>query len=259
MDKTLYSHHQVRFAITGPSEGGKNYFLTKSILNILNEFEKIYIYSPSLNLDSYQKLIKCFSDYIPINKIPSILNEGDIGLVNSEIVKDKEFETSDTEMKTQNSKEELKHPQGYEDGNIIILGDTNEKELNDPRLQAKFKRSKAKKLSVFIIGPDYYELPKRTIRPGKNNHTFKPNNFRDVQTLYQNKASRDMALDDFIFLTSTCWNESYQLLTIDMTKVRKTGRYRLGLNSLFVPDTNDHGMNHEDHAKKHGRHPVIMA
>ena len=34
--------------------------------------------------------------------------------------------------------------------------------------------------------------------------------------------------------TSTCRNETNQLLTIDMTEDKFTGRYRLGLNSLFV-------------------------
>ena len=33
-------------------------------------------------------------------------------------------------------------------------------------------------------------------------------------------------------------NEKYQPLAIDMTKDKIIGRYRLGLNSLFNPDTN---------------------
>ena len=66
---------------------------------------------------------------------------------------------------------------------------------------------------------------------------FKPKNSRDVQNLYQDKASTDMTLDEFKFLTSTCWNEKYQPLTIDMTKDRYQGRYRLGLNTKFVPDS----------------------
>ena len=47
----------------------------------------------------------------------------------------------------------------------------------------------------------------------------------------------DMTLDEFKLLTSTCWNEKYQPLTIDMTKDKYTGRYRLGLNSIFVPNS----------------------
>ena len=110
--------------------------------------------------------------------------------------------------------------------------------MNDPRVQAMFKRYRHNNLSIFIISQDYYELPKRTIRANGNiYHIFKPNNFRDVQNLYQDKASMDMTLNEFKLLTSTCWNRSYQPLTIDMTKNAYDGRYRLGLKSIFVPDT----------------------
>ena len=47
----------------------------------------------------------------------------------------------------------------------------------------------------------------------------------------------DMTLDEFKYLTSTCWNEQYQPPTIDMTKDKYQGRYRLGLKSIFVPKT----------------------
>ena len=67
-------------------------------------------------------------------------------------------------------------------------------------------------------------------------NTFKPNNSRDLRNLYQDKTSMDMTLDEFKYLTSTCWNEEYQPLTIDMTKDKFTGQYRLRLNSIFVPD-----------------------
>ena len=110
--------------------------------------------------------------------------------------------------------------------------------MNDPRVQALFKRSRHNNLSIFIISQDYYELPKRTIKANGNiYHIFKPNNFRDVQNLYQDKASMYMNPNEYKYLTSTCWNKSYQPLTIDMTKDKFTGRYRLGLNSIFVPDS----------------------
>ena len=78
----------------------------------------------------------------------------------------------------------------------------------DPRVQAMFKRSRHNSLSIFINSQDYYELPKRTIRANGNiYHIFKPNNFRDVLNLYQDKSSMDMTLNDFKILTSTFWNE----------------------------------------------------
>ena len=134
--------------------------------------------------------------------------------------------------------DELKIRQDYADGGIIILDDLNEKEMNDPRVQAMFKRSRHNNLSIFIFSQDYYKLPKRTIRANGNiYHLFKPNNFRDVLNNYQDKSSMDMTLNEFKFLTSTCWNENYKPLTIDMTKDEYTGRYRSGLNSIFIPDS----------------------
>ena len=154
-----------------------------------------------------------------------------------EIVNNKDFEKSDIEIETNESIEELKFPQEYDDGGIIILDDLNEKEMNDPCVQAMFRRSRHNNLSIFIISQDYYEIPKRTIRANGNIcHIFKPNNFRDALNVYQDKKSMDMTLNEFKILTSTCWDEKYQPLTIDMTKDKFCGRYRLGLNSIFDPN-----------------------
>ena len=101
----------------------------------------------------------------------------------------------------------------------------NQKEIDDPRVQAMFKRSSHKNLSIFIISQDYYEISKKTIRCNSNIfHIFKPNNFRDVLNPYQDKSSMDMTLNEFKLLKSTCWNEKHQRLTIDMTKDKYTGR-----------------------------------
>ena len=238
MDKVLYPNHPVRCIKTGPSECGKRYFLTNLFLNIINEYDKIYIYSPSLHQDLYQKLIKCFSNQIPIHIILNILNEEDIDLVIEELVNNKDFQKSDTEIETFDNIEDLEFPQDYENNSIIILDDLNQKEMDNPRVQAVFKRSRHNNLSIFIISQDYYELSKKTIRCNGNIfHIFKPNNFRDVLNLYQDKARMDMTLNEFRYLTNVCWDKKYQPLTIDMTKDKYTGRYRLGLNSIFVPNT----------------------
>ena len=177
MYRILSPQHPVMCIKTGPSECGKSVFLTNLFLNIINKYDKIYIYSPPLHQDLYQKLIKCFSIYIPFHKIPNILTEGDIDVVIEEIVNNKDFEKSDTEIETYESIEELKFPQECDDGGIIILDDLNEKEMNDPRVQAMFKRSRHNKKSIFIISQDYFELPKETIRANGNiYHVIKLNN-----------------------------------------------------------------------------------
>ena len=211
---------------------------TNLILNIINEYDKIYIYSPSLRQDLHQKLIQCFSNYIPIHIIRNILIEEVVDGVIEELVNNKDFDKCDTEIETFDNIEELKYTQEYEDVVIIILDDLNEIEMNDPRVQAVFKRSRHNNLSIFINSQDYYELPKKTIRANWNIYLIlKPINFRDVQKLFQDKASMDLTLNEYIYPTSICWNEKYQPLTIDMTEDKFCGCYRLGLNSIFVPDS----------------------
>ena len=238
MEKFLHPTHHVRCIITGPSEYGKSVILTNLTLNIINEYDKINIYSPSFHQDLYQKLIKCFSNYIQIHIISNILNEADIDAVIEEIVINEDFEKSDFGIETYESIEELKFPQEYEHGGIIILDDLNETEMNDPRVHAMSKRSRHNILTIFIISEDYFELPKRTIRANGNiYHIFKPNSFRNVLNPYQDKSSMDMTHDEFKLLTSTCWKEKYQPLTIDLAKDKYTARYRLGLNSIIFPDS----------------------
>ena len=160
MDKYLYPSHPLRCKICGPSNVGKSVFLTNLILNIINKYDKIYIYSPSLHQDLYQKLIKCFSIYIPIHIIRNILNEADIDIVIEEIVNNKDFEKSDTEIETYESIEDLKFPHENENNSIITLDNLNQKEKDDVRVQAMFKRSRHNYLSFFRIIQDYHELVK---------------------------------------------------------------------------------------------------
>ena len=73
-DQILYPQYLVRCVITSPAELGKRFFLTNLISNIINEYDKIYIYSPSLHQQLYQKLNKCFSNYVPIHIFANILH-----------------------------------------------------------------------------------------------------------------------------------------------------------------------------------------
>ena len=159
----------------------------------------------------YQILIKCLSKNISFFIIPNILNEEDNDIVIEEIVNDKDFQKPDTETQTYESIEELNFPQEYDNGGVIILDDLFEKEMNDPQVQAMFKRSRRNYLSIFIINQDCYELPKETIRAkGKIYHIFKPNSFRDVLNIYQDKSSMKMIVHRFKKLTSICWTKRYQ-------------------------------------------------
>ena len=47
----------------------------------------------------------------------------------------------------------------------------------------------------------------------------------------------DVTLNEFKYLTSTCCDEKYQPLAIDMTEDKYRCRYLLRLDSIFVPNS----------------------
>ena len=234
MKTKLYPKSPVRVVISGPSGCGKTCLLTKLITEIINDYTEIYIYSPSIYQETYSKLIECFEQKIPPKSISKVLKNNKS---TDDIISDEKFEPSDIEISVYENIDELKHPQDYQsESTVIILDDLNENEMKDERVQALFKRSRHNNISVFIISQDYYELPKRTIRANSNVfHLFKPNNIRDVQNLFQDKASMDMIIDEFKLLCNICWQTKFQPLTIDMSKDKEVGKYELGLDSIFVP------------------------
>ena len=111
MEKILYPNHPVRCIITGPSSSKKSVIVTNSILNIINEHDKSYNYSASLYQDLYQKFNEGFTNKIPIQIFPNLLNEEDKDLVIEEIVYKKDSEKFDTEIETYKNIEEIKVPQ----------------------------------------------------------------------------------------------------------------------------------------------------
>ena len=55
MEKFLYPEIPVRVIISGKSASGKSTLLFKILFNIINDFDKIYIFSPTIHQETYQK------------------------------------------------------------------------------------------------------------------------------------------------------------------------------------------------------------
>ena len=123
--KILYPEIPVRCIISGKSNSGKSTLLFKILFNIINNFDKIYIYSPTIHQTNYQKLIKCFQNFLPLNVIDNIL-QADIDLedlddIIEEIVQDEDFVSSEIEFEFYDNLEEMKNAQEYDLTNIILL------------------------------------------------------------------------------------------------------------------------------------------
>ena len=71
---------------------------------------KKYTSSHPVYIKIFIKIIKCFSNFIPINIDQNNLNEDDINVVIDDICSDKNFQRSDFEKETFDNKEDLNYP-----------------------------------------------------------------------------------------------------------------------------------------------------
>ena len=67
-----------------------------------------------------------------------------------------------------------------------------------------FELSRHNIFLVFVISQGYHELRQETIRANEIiYHIFTPNDFKDVQNLYQDKTSMDLTLNEFKLTTAS--------------------------------------------------------
>ena len=70
----------------------------------------------------------------------------------------------ETEIETYESMDELNYTLDYDSEFPTVKGlEKLEKKVNDPRVQAMFKRSRHSTTSIFIISQGCYELPKNLL------------------------------------------------------------------------------------------------
>ena len=245
IEKYLYPDKPVRCIISGKSASGKSTLLFKILFNIINDFDKILIFSPTIHQPTYKTIIKCFNNFLPLNVIQNILKEqiplDELETTIEEIINDEDFESSHIECESYDNIDELKNPQEYESDihTVIILDDLNKQQLQDPRVQMLFKRGRHNNLSIFVISHGFYELPKDTIRENSTIiHHFITNNFANVECIHRQLASTDMVIKEFKQFCHEVWNDDYNFITIDLTKKKNDGKYRRNLNTLYLPSTN---------------------
>ena len=76
MEKYLYPKPPVRCIISGKSASGKSNLLFKILFNIINDIDKIFIYSPTIHQPVYRTIIKSFNNFLPLNVIQNIFRGG---------------------------------------------------------------------------------------------------------------------------------------------------------------------------------------
>ena len=96
MEKYLYPEKPLRCIISGKSASGKSTLLFEIFFNMINDFDKILIFSPTIHQPTYKTIIKCFNSLISLNVIQNILKEqiplDELDTTVEEIINDEDLE-----------------------------------------------------------------------------------------------------------------------------------------------------------------------
>ena len=147
MENDLYLESPVRCIISGKSAIGKSTLLVTLLFIIIDDFDKIFIYSPTIHQPVYRTKIKSFNIFFPLNVIQNILRENipldELDKRIEEIITHEDFRSSHLECESYENIDKIKNAQDYDSDihNVIILNHLNNYQLNDERVLMLFKRS----------------------------------------------------------------------------------------------------------------------
>ena len=111
-------------------------------------------------------------------------------------------------------------------GSIVIFDDMLGAR-NSSQIDEFFTRGRHEDLDVYYISQSYFALPRQSIRNNSDRLILFKQTLRDVQSMYYDIGAYDMRYDEFKEMCHKAWDEKYNYLCIDMTKIKTDGKYRI--------------------------------
>lgn len=198
--------NNIRCIISGPSYCGKtnlmlNLLLTDGYLN----YNKLYIYSKSLDQDKYQ-LVKQWSDSLNLNTATFCSSQNEIIPVNKH----------DPNKKT-----------------IVVFDDVML--ANQKPMAEYFTQGRHYNIDCFYLVQNFFEVPKHTIRDNANFLVMFQQDFNNQRAIYNTYVMGDMDFEEFIEFFRQCTIDRFGFCVIDLTSDPFNGKYRKTFDEFYIP------------------------
>ena len=225
-DKILFENRKlpssVRLIICGDSNAGKGFLLMRLLLEGYLDFNRLYIFSPSIHQTEYQILVKSFEAGLHKANIIALYK-------NQEKIKDP-FNMINIVSRKIKVKNEIK-VQSYDNDELIpktIELDKTKKNLfifddcayeSQSNIHGYFTKGRHNNISCIYLTQNYFQLPRRSIRGNSNCFIFFKLKMKDVQNIWQDLASDDFPdIKDFKQFVKDIWDfKDHAYLFIDKT------------------------------------------
>src|SRR5437773_5468963 len=251
LNKLKFNHSPLippsfRMLIVGSSGSGKTFRLFNMLLEAgFLDYEKLFIFLPSIAQAEYQLLIHGFQNKLPKQIIMNIIkNQMKLGIEDPEeaikIVEshmDKEDKWDEIECQTFDSISDLPLPQDIDKTkkNLFIIDDSMM--LKQGPTENFFVYGRHNNINLIYLAQSYFQLPKKSIRDNANYIILFPQNATDIQSLHRFVTSTDFPkIGDFRSRCNEAWKEPYSFITLEKDNKDQDRRYSKDFgNFLKVP------------------------
>lgn len=197
-----------RCLMVGGSASGKTNVLMNFLLNDLLHYDKLYLYSTSLDQPKYQYLIKTITDICEKND----MNVSDFLFTGSSVNDIVGLNSLNSEVQ-----------------NLIVFDDML-LEKDQSKFCEFFVRSRHKNCSLFYLSQSYYSTPK-LIRQNSTHFMLWKTNGKNL-SLISNDLASGMEVDDFKRKFKQITSEPYQFVFIDPFNKSLNLKFRKGMDPL---------------------------
>jgi hypothetical protein len=216
--------NSIRCIIAGPSGCGK----TNLLVNLIStpgylKYDRMYVYSKSLNQDNYIFLQQWARE---INDLAKQVKSGSGTFSEG---------TSSDILTFHDTAEDIVPVDKLDPKQTTVLVFDDVMLESQKLIESYFARGRHNGANCFYLTQNYFKIPNQVIRENANIIILFGQNQDNIRFIYSKYCSGDMGLPEFYQFFRHSTVEPYSFACIDLTSPPYGGRYRKGLDCIYTP------------------------
>ena len=98
-----------------------------------------------------------------------------------------------------------------------------------------YARGRHSNVDCFYLSPNYFKLPRQTIRENANFICLFRQDLKNMNHLYSDHVSSEMKPEEFRDMCKKIWEGPHDFTVIDLMRDKDVGKYRKCFNKLYLP------------------------